>query len=150
MIRNDQLFVLDKGQKYTKWTEVCTFECEWTASYLFLVPHHSIFHFGSHLHVPSPRLGHLRLKTQTHSDREREQCEPRSNELRGRKTWVYIPGRQVCLDNSQRREGVKEGHTLAHTCLCYSAFQKTWHTYTSSALFMSIHSIIFLLNHTQT
>lgn len=39
-------------------------------SYLFLVPHHGIFHFGSHLHVPSPGLGHLSLKT--HSDRDTE------------------------------------------------------------------------------
>lgn len=43
-----------------------------TTSYLFLVPHHSIFYFGSHLHFPSPGLGHLRLRT--HSKRERERA----------------------------------------------------------------------------
>lgn len=41
-------------------------------SYLFLVPHHSIFYFGSHLHFPPPGLGHLTLKSQGGEECERE------------------------------------------------------------------------------
>lgn len=109
-----------------------------TASYLFLVPHHSIFYFGSHLHFPSPGLGHLRLKS--HSKRER-QCEWQSNEERERTSEVYIPGREVCPDKWRRRGEEDCTHTLdwRHS---FSSQEKHKHTFIYFLLTL-LHSNLF-------
>lgn len=81
-------------------------------SYLFLVPHHGIFHFGSHLHVPSPGLGHLSLKT--HSERDTEGGHGVSDGVTRRAEGgprpLYLVGRCVMKAGGKTREQINR-HT---------------------------------------
>lgn len=89
-----------------------------TASYLFLVPHHSIFYFGSHLHFPSPGLGHLRLKTHSERERQRESCVSDAvmrREGRGLRS-IYQVGR--CVMTTDEGEGEGNTHTHNYTDRC--------------------------------